>query len=312
LTVAHDRRGELTVADLRRQDDLLKQLMSEVLQRGHHFGEVPGTKDEQTGKARLTLLKPGAEKLCQLFRLAPTFKVERLDMPDAHREIVCTCTLTHIGTGAVHAVGLGSCSTMESKYRWRNSSRACPECDAEAIRKSKNGPGFYCWKKIGGCGEQFEEGDRRIIDQKIGKVPNQDIADVYNTVLKMAAKRAAVAATLIATGAGDLFVLPENDAEDEGGDEPEPEAKPRKGGKRQEQPEQHEPPPPLTEKEQLIIDCSKACSALGGDAKLIGEVLAEAGLQPGLRFKDRNEEDLRKAKAALQAEVELRKGGTQK
>jgi hypothetical protein len=249
--------------------------------------------------------------------MAPAFKIERIDMPEGHREIVCTCTLTHIGTGAVHSVGLGSCSTMESKYRWRNSSRACPECQVEAIRKSKNGEGFYCWRKIGGCGATFDDGDPRIIAQKIGKVPNPDIADVYNTVLKMSAKRAAVAATLIATGAGDLFVIPDHDEDEGPEDEPEPEPRAKKGGKRQqprgEQPqEQQEPPPPLTEKEQLIIDCAKLCSALGGEVKLIGEVLAEAGLQPGLRFKDRSEEDLRKAKAALHAEVELRKGGTQK
>jgi hypothetical protein len=301
--VQHDRRSELTVADLRRRDELLGQLMSEILKRGHHYGEVPGTKDPQTGKARLTLLKPGAEKLCQLFQLAPSFEIQRMDLPDGHREITAKCMLQNIATGLVHAVGVGSCSTMESKYRWRNSSRKCPACGEEAIRKGKQGEGFYCWRKIGGCGEEFQDGDRRIIDQKAGKVPNADIADCYNTVLKMAAKRAAVAATLLATGAGDLFVLPEDD-EDEGGEQ-EPEPKPRG----RQQPEER---PPLSEKEQLIIECGRACSALGGDAKLIGEILAEAGLQPGLRLRDRNEEDLRKAKAALEAEVALRQGGQPK
>jgi hypothetical protein len=42
-------------------------------------------------------------------------------------------------------------------------------------------------------------------DQSGRTVENADIADVYNTVLKMAKKRAHIDATLTATGAADMF-----------------------------------------------------------------------------------------------------------
>ena len=307
--VPPERRGELTVADLKRRDDLLQQMMREVLKPGHHYGEVPGTRDAQTGKARLTMLKPGAEKISALFQLVPRFEKHQQDLADGHREITITCTLIHLGTGNVHATAFGSCSTMESKYRWRVGSLVCPDCEKDAVRKSKQADkGFYCWRKIGGCGAEFELDDERITTQKVGKSPNPDIADTYNTCLKMAAKRAHVAAVLIATGASDLFVL--EDVEDEDEDEPAP----RKGRKQQQQkpaPEtkQDHTPPPLSEREQLIVDASRACADLGGDAKKIGEIIASAGVAPGRRLRELNDDELRKAKGALQAEVELLKGG---
>lgn len=49
-----------------------------------------------------------------------------------------------------------------------------------------------------------------------GKIENEDIADVYNTVLKIAKKRAHIDATLTVTGAADLFtqdLIDEEDAE---------------------------------------------------------------------------------------------------
>jgi hypothetical protein len=41
--------------------------------------------------------------------------------------------------------------------------------------------------------------------KKYNNVENEDIADVYNTVLKMAKKRAQIDATLTVTGAADMF-----------------------------------------------------------------------------------------------------------
>ena len=130
------------------------------------------------------------------------------------------------------------------------SSRKCPSCQTEAIRKNKKvGGGFYCWSKLGGCGDQFEEGDRRIIDQPLGRTENPDLADQYNTVLKMATKRALVAATLVVTGASDMFITDEDEDEHE-------EEKPR--GKTQEKKQtqrREEPPAELTAKQRLMRDC---------------------------------------------------------
>ena len=43
------------------------------------------------------------------------------------------------------------------------------------------------------------------MSQVAGRVENSDLADTYNTVLKMAKKRALVDATLTATAASDIF-----------------------------------------------------------------------------------------------------------
>jgi hypothetical protein len=59
--------------------------------------------------------------------------------------------------------------------------------------------------KKGGCGATFHSTTSEITKQETGRVENPDIADVYNTVLKMAKKRAQVDATLTAVGASDLL-----------------------------------------------------------------------------------------------------------
>ena len=57
----------------------------------------------------------------------------------------------------------------------------------------------------GGCGTSFPPGAPEVEQQPRGRVPNPDIADVYNTVAKMAHKRALVMAAIQATAASDIF-----------------------------------------------------------------------------------------------------------
>ena len=96
---------------------------------------------------------------------------------------------------------------MESKYRWRAAGRVCPSCGTAAIIRGKEeyGGGWLCFKKKDGCGAKFKIDDTTITSQDSGRVENEDIADVYNTVLKMAKKRAHIDAMLTATAASDIF-----------------------------------------------------------------------------------------------------------
>lgn len=201
LTVSPSTGGALTVADIRQQVNHIQNVMREVMHRGEHFGTVPGCGDKPS------LLKPGAEKLGLVFRLAPEFDTTIVDMGHGHREYRITCKLTSILSGEFVGSGVGSCSTMESKYRYRSASRKCPSCGKESIIKGKEqyGGGWLCWKKKDGCGATFQDGDPVIEKQEAGKVENHDIADTYNTVLKMAKKRAHVDAILTATAASDIF-----------------------------------------------------------------------------------------------------------
>jgi hypothetical protein len=243
---------EMSIAEIRDRKNKIHQLMKELMIEGHHYGRVPGTD-------KLALLKPGAEMLCMAFRLMPTFNTPCRELADGHREYSAECDLTAMD-GRVVAKGVGSCSTMESKYRWRLASRKCPDCGTEAIRKGKPeyGGGFYCADKQGGCGAKFKEGDKRIIDQALGKVPNPDIADQWNTVLKMAAKRAHVHAVLLATAASDMFI-PDEDGppgdDDEGDDKDKGDDKPKRGGKSKA--DKTKPPPELTPRQKLMGECQR-------------------------------------------------------
>jgi len=66
-----------------------------------------------------------------------------------------------------------------------------------------------------GSASTMEKKYRYRKDAKGNKVENEDIADCYNTVLKIAKKRAHIDATLTVTGAADLFTQDLIDEEDE-------------------------------------------------------------------------------------------------
>lgn len=184
-----------------KQVELIQEVMKSVMRLDEHYGKIPGCGDKPT------LLKPGAEKLCTTFRLAPSYEITEKVIPNGHREYLVVCTLTHIPTGAVFGQGVGSGSTMESKYRYRKTERVCPKCGKEAIitGKAEYGGGFICFKKKGGCGEKFKSDDPAITSQATGRTEYEDPADYYNTILKMAKKRAHVDATLTCTAASDIF-----------------------------------------------------------------------------------------------------------
>jgi uncharacterized protein (UPF0335 family) len=91
---------------------------------------------------------------------------------------------------------------MESKYRYRNDAdfeitgAAIPK-DAKEKKQEYRKQGFGM-KKVDGVWEWVKY-------TTTGKVENPDIADVYNTCLKMAKKRALIDAIITATAAGDIF-----------------------------------------------------------------------------------------------------------
>ena len=189
----------MTVNDLVGQVQLIQDAMKKVMKPDEHYGVIPGCK-------KPSLLKPGAEKLCFLFRLAPEF--ESVDTFDgAHLTVKTRCVLRHIPTGQIVGSGEGSCSTKETKYAYRNAALKCPACGKEAIIKGKAeyGGGWLCFAKRGGCGAKWPDGAKEIEGQEQGKVANENLADAYNTVLKMSNKRALVASVLVSVAASDLF-----------------------------------------------------------------------------------------------------------
>lgn len=181
----------------------VQEIMRAVMRENEHFGKIPGAKKN-------CLFKSGAEKLSFTFRLFPEFEVTEKAIGDHHREVIVKCVLRD-PTGREVGQGVGSCSTMESKYRWRSSA------DLEATGKPVP-KGYWDTKKddpskaqalIGGKGfvaKKDDNGAWMIFAKTAGdRVENPDIADVWNTVLKMAKKRAHVDAVITATATSDIF-----------------------------------------------------------------------------------------------------------
>src|SRR5205085_7043391 len=85
--------------------------------------------------------------------------------------------------------------------------RTCPACGQAAIVKGREeyGGGWLCFRKRGGCGAKYADGDGVIESQQTGRVFNPDIADQVNTIQKMAQKRALVGAVLLAVNASEFF-----------------------------------------------------------------------------------------------------------
>jgi hypothetical protein len=196
----------VSVNDALRAYQAKKDLIDGIMHKEVDYGVVPGS-------TKPTLLKAGAEKAASFFGLSPRFKdagvIEDWTGADHGGEPFFyyrrTCELWR-GDHLVASVD-GSCNSWEKKYRYRSSERVCPKCGKATIIKGKEeyGGGWLCFAKKGGCGAKFPDDAKEIVEQSVGQIKNPDVADLTNTILKMADKRALVAATLIATGLSEYF-----------------------------------------------------------------------------------------------------------
>lgn len=117
-----------------------------VLIAKEDYGVIPNSQSQKP-----TLLKPGAQKLCGLFELAPIIKNKDRIADDGFVSYEVVYQVINKGTGIIEAEGVGECNSRERKYK------------------------------------------------------NQDVYNITNTLLKMAAKRALIDATLNALGISSIF-----------------------------------------------------------------------------------------------------------
>lgn len=179
---------------------MVKEFVARHMVKGTDYGRIPGTDKD-------VLFKPGAQKLISLFRCAPTYKlVTSVDDFDSNLfSYTFRVRLVSRDTKEILAEGYGSANSREGRYRWRDAQRKCPSCGKPSVFKSKNpGEGFYCWKKKDGCGATFAENDPVAL-QPQGKVENDDVATLANTILKMAKKRAEVDGAIALAHCADMF-----------------------------------------------------------------------------------------------------------
>lgn len=164
-----------SVVEIRQRVNLVQEVMQNIMKRDTHYGTIPGT-------PKPTLYKPGAEVLCVTFRIAQEYKIEDLSS-DGHARYRVTCIGRHQTTGITLGEGVGECSSGEEKYKWRGAAcKAELDYTPENMRRKK----FY---KNGNTVDQIRT----------------EPADLANTILKMACKRAMIAMTLNVTAASDIF-----------------------------------------------------------------------------------------------------------
>jgi hypothetical protein len=174
----------LTAAEIKDQVNLIQQVMDAVMIKDVHYGRTPGCGDKPA------LYKPGAEKIATTFRFAVDPQVEDLSTAE-HCRYRVRAVITHQVSGTYLGTGIGEASGMENKYAYRAAD----------------------------CQEEFDETPEvhRRKKWKNGKATLQvrmNTADVANTVLKMAKKRAMVDAVLTITAASDCFMQDTEDMDD--------------------------------------------------------------------------------------------------
>jgi len=183
-----------------RQVALIQEVMQKVMKDGEHYGVIPGTK-------KPTLLKPGAEKLCLTFRLDPQYDIIREVRDRDFIAYTVRCDLTHIPSGQKIASGIGSCNSREAKYRYRNIEELTETPVPREYWKAKSAGDSKEMKRLLGEGMRARKNEAtgQWVLAKSSQVDNDNPWDLDNTLIKMACKRALVAAVLNGTAASDIF-----------------------------------------------------------------------------------------------------------
>lgn len=195
----------LAAADLKAQVNLIQDVMKAVMKDGEHYGKIPGCGDKPS------LLQPGAQKLIMTFRLVPDAEVEVTELHGSavagHREYRVKVKM-YAQNGVFLGSGVGSCNTMEKKYRFRSGHAELTNTPVPqeywTLRKENPAKALAI---IGGSGHTTKknEAGQWVIAIQGDPIEHDNPADYYNTCEKMAYKRALVSATLTVTAASDIF-----------------------------------------------------------------------------------------------------------
>ena len=210
----------------------VEEVVAKVLREGEHFGALPGLTVQEGKKPKKMLFQPGAEVLCQVFRLRPEFQELSVIERDDFISLKLKCTLFNSVTGEKVGEAIGSANSREDKYASQVAAKLCPLCGAPTIFKSKNPPpkdGWFCWAKKGGCGAEFASEDKKLLDQT-GTVSIVRLYGLYHTLESIAQKRCYVKAVRNATATSDIFTdedVPPDDGDDEHGQHGAPGTRPR-------------------------------------------------------------------------------------
>lgn len=152
----------------------LKEIQRQVMKQGTHYGKIPGCSQD-------SLWQPGSQVLNVAFGLGQEpVNIEEFRDENEIRYRVTTRVFL-ITTGTTIAYGVGECSSSEDKYAWRRPKGVEWDNTAEDRRRIK------------------------YTDDSEIKQVRTNPADVSNTILKMATKRAEIKGTINALAASEVF-----------------------------------------------------------------------------------------------------------
>lgn len=178
MAIVEDR--ALTAVEVRAQVNLIQEVLKGVMKADTHYGIIPGCKQP-------SLFKPGAEKILSTFRIAVDPDVEDLSTHDEAKYRVKAKGIS-MASGNFLGGGIGECSSDEEKYKWKKA--VCNE-EYEATPADRRR-------------EKWFKGYQNKPNYQVKQVRTNP-ADVANTILKMAKKRAQIDLTLTVTAASDIF-----------------------------------------------------------------------------------------------------------
>lgn len=154
-------------------------IMRDVLIEGVHYDTIPGCK-------KPSLLQPGAETLNSTFRLGWRHEIVSETVTEDEISFEVRSVIFNQLDGTVLGDAIASASTSEDKWKWRSSFQAEWDDTPATHRRQK-------WFK----GD--ERGPYQVMQVRTHP------ADLRNTVLAMAQKRADVRSTRAALAASDVF-----------------------------------------------------------------------------------------------------------
>ncbi|KAF1046373.1 MAG: hypothetical protein GAK35_01058 [Herbaspirillum frisingense] len=170
--------NRMSLAELQQHLNLVQNIKDQLMKQDVHYGHIAGSQ-------KPTLFKPGAEMLALAFRIADGYDIEDLSS-HGHVRYRVICTGTHLATHEVLGVGMGEASSEEEFFAWRDASAREFDAAPEEDRRER---------------QAWGDGGADVFVLQVRTNP----ADVANSILKVASKRAKTAMVLNVTASSDCF-----------------------------------------------------------------------------------------------------------
>lgn len=177
IQVSDGRLTETSISSTKEQMQLAEQMVNQLLVNNVDYGVTPGTKGPG-------LWDPGAAKIIRAFGLHAE---HRFPIPPIDNEYLISWTVETLlvnRAGEIMGSGLGSCSTRETKYKYR------------WVTKEEA-------KREGYTEEDISELKSKILyNEPRFRIENPEYGELTNTILAMAAKRSECDAAKSLPGVG--------------------------------------------------------------------------------------------------------------